>query len=440
MTGWERNQSRFTKVLELPTEEDASKKHSIVPIESIDSFYYWKSTVLLDRQKTRLLYLTSIVINHRFLIRILLPSFFYRTNNSHMFASLTSRRLLQLSTPIKRSVSSSSSPSSSSGAAPLRRIRRQPNKGRSPRRKKSTISSEEAGATAVAEDAAAAAAPTNTQLWRIFSHAALPMIGFGFTDQTVMIQAGNAIDCTLGVTFGLSTLTAAAFGQICSDASGVIFGGTVERIAQSMGLPSANLTNAQRVMPVVSRVRWAGSFIGIIVGCCLGLVNLLFIDTNQSSTLKLNAFNDEQEFEFQIEASNAGPREDATMLTVKGPDVDGILASMTAALAAHGASIVAIHAEREECDKLEKQVNDVFYVVKRGTGEPFGDDELEDLAEELLNSTRTPMNVNSVKAAMNELETTNTHLQTRVHKLEKLMREYQITVVDSTGKETHHHP
>jgi hypothetical protein len=48
--------------------------------------------------------------------------------------------------------------------------------------------------------------PTNKQLWRVFNRAAVPMIGFGFTDQTVMIQAGNAIDCTLGVTFGLSTL------------------------------------------------------------------------------------------------------------------------------------------------------------------------------------------------------------------------------------------
>lgn len=48
--------------------------------------------------------------------------------------------------------------------------------------------------------------PTNLQLWRVFARAAVPMIGFGFTDQTVMLQAGNAIDCTLGVTFGLSTL------------------------------------------------------------------------------------------------------------------------------------------------------------------------------------------------------------------------------------------
>jgi hypothetical protein len=299
------------------------------------------------------------------------------------------------------------------------------------RRIKSTIASEEASANEAAE------APTTTQLWRVFSHSALPMIGFGFTDQTVMIQAGNYIDCTLGVTFGLTTLTAAAFGQICSDASGVIFGGTVARIAKSMGLPSANLTNAQRTLSIVSRVRFAGSFVGIIVGCCLGLVNLLFIDIHKSSTLKLQAFNEGQEFQFSIEASNAA-RENATMLTVKGPDVDGLLASMTAALAVRGASIVEIHAQREHPnDNTDKEVNDVFYVVKRDSGAAYEDDELEELAQGLLDSTRTPMNVNTVRAAMNELETTNSDLQDRVNKLEQLMYEKQITVVSSTG-EAHH--
>jgi len=257
------------------------------------------------------------------------------------------------------------------------------------------------------------------------------MIGFGFTDQTVMLQAGNMIDCTLGVTFGLSTLTAAAFGQICSDASGVLFGGTLERLADRAGLPKTGLTTAQRALPIVRRVRLAGNFFGVILGCCLGLLNLLFIDTQRSSTLKLQAFNEEQEFEFQIEASNA-LRKDATALSVWGPDVDGLLASMTAALAVRGCSLVELHAKRRipSEDNLEtKSIEDIFYVVKRETGEPFDDDELEDLARGLLDSTRTPMNVNSVKAAMHELESTNSYLRARVKKLEEVMYEKQITVV-----------
>ena len=35
-----------------------------------------------------------------------------------------------------------------------------------------------------------------------------------------MIQAGDLIDNTIGVTLGLSTLTAAAYGQVVSDTTG----------------------------------------------------------------------------------------------------------------------------------------------------------------------------------------------------------------------------
>jgi hypothetical protein len=249
-----------------------------------------------------------------------------------------------------------------------------------------------------------------------------------------MLQAGNAVDCTLGVTFGLSTLAAAAIGQIFSDASGVLFGSSLERLANKAGLPSPNLSAAQRALPIVGRTTFAGNFLGIIMGCMLGLTNLLFIDTSRSSTLKLQAFNEEQEFEFTIEASNA-VRPNATALTVQGPDVDGLLASMTAALAVRGCSIVEIHAQRKfPDDESDNMINDIFYVVKRDTAEPFDDDELEELAEGLLDSTRTPMNVNSVKAAMHELESKNSFLQARVKKLEQLMYEKQITIVSKSGE------
>ena len=199
------------------------------------------------------------------------------------------------------------------------------------------------GTTGMAATAdAATPIPTQQQLWRVFNLAAVPMIGFGFTDQTVMLQAGNLIDCTIGVTFGLSTLTAAAFGQICSDASGVLFGGTLERLAERAGLPRAGLTSAQRSLPVVKRFRLAGGLAGVLLGCCLGLLNLLFIDTNRSASLKLQAFNEEQEFDFTIEASNV-QRNDVTALTVRGPDVDGLLASMTAALSVRNCSLVRIN-------------------------------------------------------------------------------------------------
>jgi hypothetical protein len=266
------------------------------------------------------------------------------------------------------------------------------------------------------------------------------------SDQTVMLQAGNAVDCTVGVTLGLSTLTAAAIGQVVSDASGVAFGSTLERIATKAGLPPTNLSTAQRALPVVARITFAGSLLGIMAGCMLGLINLLFIDTTRSSSLKLQAFTEEQEFKYTIEASNA-TRESATALTVRGPDVDGLLASMTAALAIRGCSIVEIHAKQVPVTVMEdpddsstnerKMIQDIFYVVDRETGEQFKDEDLEELAEALLDSTRLPMNIVKVKAQVHELESTNSYLQQRIKKLEQLMYERQITLISSSGDTRH---
>jgi len=68
-----------------------------------------------------------------------------------------------------------------------------------------------------------------------------------------MILSGNAIDLTLGVTFGISTLTAAAFGQIVSMAGSVIFGGAVETAASALGLRSPDFTMEQKSLPIVRK-------------------------------------------------------------------------------------------------------------------------------------------------------------------------------------------
>jgi hypothetical protein len=299
--------------------------------------------------------------------------------------------------------------------------------------------------------------PTREQLVRVFQRAAIPMIGFGFVDQTIMLQAGHAIDCTIGVTFGLSTLTSAAFGQVCSDASGAMFGSTLERFAERLGLPAANLTPQQKSLKVVQRAKFLGNLLGVVTGCLLGLLNLLFIDTDRSSTLKLQAFAGDdgaREFDFTIEASNANASGTAnrsgipsTILTVRGPDVDGILASMTAALAAHGCSLVELHAGRgkravmeaaastanrgDDDDGTRAVIEDVFHVVKRETSQPYDDDELEDLAKTLLEATRSPVNVHAVKSKMMELEKLNALLHERCKKLEQVVIDKQITIVPS---------
>jgi hypothetical protein len=209
------------------------------------------------------------------------------------------------------------------------------------------------------------------------------------------------------------------------------------------GLPSANLSPAQQKLPLVSRVTLAGSFVGIILGCSLGLLNLLFIDTNRSATLKLQSFHEDYEFNYTVEASNQ-MRQGVTALIVKGPDMDGLLASLTSTLAVRGCSLVEMHAKRSHSnlqmdndgfDRNDRMIEDVFYVVRRDTGEPFDDDDLEDLAHGVLEATRSPMNITTFKAAMQELENTVTYLRGRIRKLEHAMHQRQIRVVSSDGQD-----
>lgn len=75
-----------------------------------------------------------------------------------------------------------------------------------------------------AESSSDVTLPTDFQLRAHYISNSIPFVGFGIVDQTVMIQAGNAIDCTLGVTLGLSTLSAAAVGGLISNVSGILCG------------------------------------------------------------------------------------------------------------------------------------------------------------------------------------------------------------------------
>jgi hypothetical protein len=111
------------------------------------------------------------------------------------------------------------------------------------------------------------------QIRTILLSSAVPMVGFGFMDNFVMIQAGSYIDSTIGVKFGLATMTAAAMGQVVSDVSGVLFGGTMERVFK---VKPASLSIAQQQLAMIPRLRLAGAVFGVIIGCCLGATALLF--------------------------------------------------------------------------------------------------------------------------------------------------------------------
>jgi hypothetical protein len=269
------------------------------------------------------------------------------------------------------------------------------------------------------------------------------MVGFGLMDQTVLIQAGNMIDCTIGVQFGLSTLTAAAVGGIISNLSGVLFGGTLEALAIAWGLPSSNLTGKQRSLPFVKRGRVVSQAVGILLGCCLGLLNLLFIDTEKSSSLKLLNKTEEEEFAFEVEVSN-DTRDDATVLVVTGPDLDGVLAGVTAALTLNGCSLLEVSAHSDksnssnnnnnnssesESDKDNNVIIDTFVVVDQITKKKIKDEDLEQLGRIILEASREGPNL--LKYQVKELEEKNHALQDRVQSLETILLKRRMSVKPS---------
>ena len=118
---------------------------------------------------------------------------------------------------------------------------------------------------------------------------AVPMVGFGVMDNLVMIQAGEAIDSSIGVTLGLATMTSAAIGQIVSDVSGTLSGGAVEAMASRLGLPHAGLTRAQLGLRQVKVAGTLGAAVGVGCGCVLGMSCLLVMDLEKAERLKKKA-------------------------------------------------------------------------------------------------------------------------------------------------------
>ncbi len=130
------------------------------------------------------------------------------------------------------------------------------------------------------------ARPSSRTLKYHFLVCAIPMIGFGVMDNTIMIRAGDWIDNTVGGTLKLSTLTAAACGQALSDTCGVVFGGTIAAMAAKMGMRAAKLSEVQQDMRITRLAGTGGAAVGVFIGCCLGMTNLLFMDLTKRERLQ----------------------------------------------------------------------------------------------------------------------------------------------------------
>jgi len=306
--------------------------------------------------------------------------------------------------------------------------------------------------SSLAEATTVVLSPTARQLTMHGLKSAIPMIGFGFMDNTIMIHAGHYVDCTLGVAFGLSTLAAAGIGQIFSGIGGVIFGDGLDALFHKISA-GTNMTRAQRAMRKSRIVGLTGGVIGVTIGCALGLVNLLFVDETKASLLKLQALEDGQEFEFEVEVDNEA-RPGYTTVRVRGPDVDGVLASITASIASIGCSVVELHAENRAQKKQEENgesilekiaqsqssqrnntLEDVFIIRDRSTQLAIDDEDLDELARTVLAAAKDPLNSHSLKGQVDELQIENDALVDRISVLAGMLEDRQIKVVKAAEKQ-----
>ncbi|EGD81597.1 transmembrane protein 65 [Salpingoeca rosetta] len=135
--------------------------------------------------------------------------------------------------------------------------------------------------------AASVEAPTARQLMVLGMRHAVPMIGFGFADNFIMIMAGESIDSVIGTSFRLSTMAAAGLGNLCSDVVGLGLSNTIEAMASKIGIPESGLSPEQLVLPQCRRVMALASILGITIGCLIGMAPLAMFEPNRKELGKV---------------------------------------------------------------------------------------------------------------------------------------------------------
>ncbi|XP_068999296.1 transmembrane protein 65-like [Embiotoca jacksoni] len=129
---------------------------------------------------------------------------------------------------------------------------------------------------AIAQGQLVIAPPTAAQYRYVLLHNALPFVGFGFLDNCIMILAGTQIELSIGVVLGISTMAAAALGNLVSDLAGLGLAGYVEALASRLGMQIPDLSPKQADMWQTRVSSHMGKAIGVGIGCILGMFPLLF--------------------------------------------------------------------------------------------------------------------------------------------------------------------
>ncbi|XP_075938502.1 transmembrane protein 65-like [Anarhichas minor] len=127
---------------------------------------------------------------------------------------------------------------------------------------------------------------TSDQIRYILFHNAVPFVGFGFLDNAIMIAAGTQIELSIGVTLGISTMAAAAWGNLVSDLAGLGLAGYVEALASKLGMQGPDLTAKQVDMWQTRVSSHMGKAIGVTIGCILGMFPLFFLDDEKEKEKK----------------------------------------------------------------------------------------------------------------------------------------------------------
>jgi hypothetical protein len=117
--------------------------------------------------------------------------------------------------------------------------------------------------------------PTWRQLTRVMLAAGLPFVGFGFTDNAVMLLAGEAIDHYGAVQMGITTMAAAGLGNIAADVVGVSVTHQIkEKSRKIRWAQPPRLSTLQQAMKSVRSAKMAGAVLGVTVGCLVGMAPL----------------------------------------------------------------------------------------------------------------------------------------------------------------------
>ncbi|XP_070491633.1 transmembrane protein 65 isoform X6 [Chironomus tepperi] len=128
---------------------------------------------------------------------------------------------------------------------------------------------------------AATPKPKANDLLKLCLINSLPFVGFGFLDNFTMIIAGDYIEYSVGTIMTISTMAAAALGNTISDVLGIGSAVYVERIVEVIGIKPPDLTPVQLEMKSARRASNFGRVFGIVVGCLLGMIPLMFMKSKE---------------------------------------------------------------------------------------------------------------------------------------------------------------